>query len=50
METFLVLNSYELSASIDEQEQVILQVAAGIIGREKFAEWVRAHLVENRSI
>jgi death on curing protein len=46
METFLVLNGYELSAGVDEQEQVVLQLAAGAIGREQFTEWVRAHLVE----
>jgi death-on-curing protein len=29
METFLVLNGFELDASVDEQEQIILQVASG---------------------
>ena len=46
METFLVLNGYELAADVGEQEQVILGVAAGTTMREKFAEWVRGHLVE----
>jgi len=45
METFLVLNGYELNAGVDEQERVILGVAAGTVGREEFAEWVQAHLV-----
>ena len=44
METFLVLNGHELAAEVDEQERVILSVAAGQMGREVFADWVRAHL------
>jgi len=45
METFLVLNGYEIEASVDEQEQVILQVASGEMGREAFTDWLRAHIV-----
>ncbi len=45
METFLVLNGYEIEASVDEQERVILQVAAGEMDRETFAEWLCAHIV-----
>ncbi len=45
METFLVLNGYEIKASVDEQERVILQVASGEMGREAFTEWLRAHVV-----
>ena len=48
METFLVLNGYELSAATDEQERVVLGLAAGTVGREAFTEWVRTHLVERR--
>src|SRR5947208_1687346 len=46
METFLVLNGYELSAATEEQERIVLGLAAGTIGREEFTEWVRTHLVE----
>jgi death-on-curing protein len=46
METFLVLNGFELAASVDEQEKVILQVASGKLGQDKFTDWPRAHLVE----
>jgi death-on-curing protein len=49
METFLVLNGYELNAAVAEQERVVLAVAAGTMGRAEFTEWVRAHLVERRS-
>lgn len=46
METFLVLNGYEIDASVDEQERVILQVASGELGREEFTDWLRHHVVE----
>ena len=45
MEVFLVLNGYEIRAAVDEQERVILQVAAGEIDREEFTTWLRAHVV-----
>ena len=45
METFLVLNGYEIRASVDEQERVILQVAAGKMVREAFIEWLPKHVV-----
>ena len=45
METFLVLNGHEIAASVDEQERVILGVAAGTISREDFTVWVRSHLI-----
>ena len=44
METFLVLNGWELVAEIDEQEQVILQLAGGSLKREEFTAWIQAHL------
>ena len=44
MEVFLVLNGYEIEASVEEQERVILQVASGEIEREAFTEWLRAHI------
>jgi len=44
LEVFLVLNGFELRASVDEAERVILGVAAGTISREIFVAFVRAHL------
>src|SRR5205807_4305106 len=44
METFLILNGWELAAGVDEQEQVILALAAGTLKREEFTAWVQAHL------
>ena len=46
MEVFLVLNGYEILASVDEQEIVFLQVASGEISREEFEDWVRMYIVE----
>jgi len=45
MEVFLILNGFEIDASIDEQERAILQVAAGELNREGFTEWLRVHTV-----
>ncbi len=34
METFLILNGYELNTPVDEQERTMLGLAAGEIDRE----------------
>jgi death on curing protein len=44
MEVFLLLNGYEIKATVDEQEAVILSVADGNMGRAAFTEWVAAHI------
>jgi death-on-curing protein len=44
METFLVLNGWELVAGVDEQEQVILRLAAGALERDELTAWVQSHL------
>lgn len=49
METYLVLNGHELDAATDEQEQVVLQVAAGTMKRDAFAAWVQSHLRARRN-
>ena len=43
METFLLLNGFELTADLLEQEQVMLDLAAGKLSREQFVSWVTAH-------
>ncbi len=48
METFLVLNRYEIRATVDEQESVILQVASGRMNRDEFVRWLSDH-IETRS-
>lgn len=41
---FLLMNGHTIDASVDEQEQVILGIAAGQIDREAFAAWVAEYL------
>ena len=45
MEVSLVLNGYEVAGSVDEQERVFLDLAAGLLGREQFTLWLGEHLV-----
>jgi death on curing protein len=44
MEVFLVLNGHELQATVDEQEQVILRIAAGEMSRAAFTAWLGTKL------
>lgn len=44
LEVFLILNGSELSATMDEQVAIILQVAAGDLEREAFMTWLRDHV------
>ncbi len=46
MEVFLILNSYEIEAPLEEQEKIVLQIASGELGREEFAVWLHDHLVQ----
>ena len=45
LETFIALNGFELSAPLDEQEQIVLRLAAGELSREEWTNWVQEHLV-----
>lgn len=47
-EMFLILNGYEIEADVDEQEDVILQIASGQLSRAQFCEWLRNHVVLGR--
>jgi death-on-curing protein len=49
METFLVLNGFEIDASVDEQEKIILEVASGKLTREAFTGWLRDHIREKKN-
>ncbi|TAF51190.1 MAG: type II toxin-antitoxin system death-on-curing family toxin [Oscillatoriales cyanobacterium] len=40
IEVFLMLNGYEIEAGVDEQERVILAIAAGEMKREEFTGWL----------
>ena len=44
METFLVLNGTEIDASVDDQERLMLDLAAGRIRRSHLIDWLRQHL------
>ena len=44
MEVFLILNGAELIAGVDEQEQLMLDVAAGRLSREQLQTWIAHHL------
>ncbi len=46
METFLILNGYEINASIDEQEYIIVKAASGEISRDEFSEWLESHIIK----
>jgi death-on-curing protein len=48
LETFLLLNGFEISATIDEGEAMILSVAAGQATRDELLQWVRDHMVSAR--
>ena len=45
METFLLMNGYEIVASVDDSERVMLDLASGRIDRESLGVWLRARLV-----
>jgi len=44
METFLVRNGTEIDAAVDDQEPLMLDLAAGRIDRTHLIEWLRHHL------
>ena len=46
IEVFLVLNGYEISASVDEQEQIVLTVASGAMSRAELGEWLKRRIVQ----
>ena len=44
METFLVMNGFEVVANVDDAEKIILTLAAGEVSREELLEWVTSHI------
>lgn len=44
IEVFLMLNGWEISADVDEQESIIIDVASGQLDREAFSSWLAEHL------
>jgi death-on-curing protein len=49
METFLALNGYAIDAPLDDQEKVILTVAAGVLERDAFVDWLKKHIARIQS-
>ncbi len=46
LEVTLMLNGFEIAASVAEQESIIIQVASGKVSREEFTTWLELHVVE----
>jgi len=46
IETFLMLNGCEISASVDEQVEIVLGVASGKVDRQMFTNWLQDHVIE----
>jgi death-on-curing protein len=44
METFLILNGFELAADVDDAEEVILTLAAGNLPREELVAWISSRI------
>ena len=49
MEVFLILDGYEIRASVDDLEKVVFGVASGDMGRDELAMWIEAHLLPLKS-
>ena len=47
-EVFLKLNGFDFEASVDEQERVMLGLAAGKLDRETFTNWLREHVIQRK--
>ena len=45
METLLLLNGFEMKATVEEQEDLILRLAAGNVTRSEWLAWLRTHVV-----
>jgi death-on-curing protein len=43
MATFLLLNGVDIAATVDEQEQLMLNLASGRVSRSDLVDWLREH-------
>ncbi len=46
LETFLLLNGYEIQATVDEQEHLLLELATGKITRDHLMNWLGGHVIQ----
>lgn len=44
MEIFLIMNDFEIFAPVDEQESIILSLAAGSLDRAALARWLESRV------
>ena len=49
MEVFLGLNGYEIDATVDDQERIILGVASGNVSRDQLVRWLEEHVYLKRN-
>jgi death on curing protein len=49
LETFLVLNGFELAAPVADAERTFLALAEGSLTRAGLRDWIEQHLVPRRS-
>lgn len=45
LELFLEKNGYQIQATVDEQEDLILRLADGKVSREELHDWLKDHVV-----
>jgi death-on-curing protein len=48
LEVFLLQNGYEIDAPVDEQEEAVLNVAAGRWDRAEITTWLRRRVIRRR--
>jgi death-on-curing protein len=46
MEVFLVLNGFEIDATVNEQERLMLDAASGLTDRAALVEWLKGHIAK----
>jgi len=46
LENLLVINGYQIKATVDEQEDLILRLADGKVSREELHDWLKDHVVK----
>jgi len=44
LETFLVMNGYEIVCLVDDQEKVIIDLAAGNMSKEELSIWLKSKI------